>query len=340
MANTYVVGGTANERATIKVGGVLTDPTTVTATVYSPSGVSSTPTQTHPGTGIYDFTWVLSEAGDWMLRVVTTGVAAGVQEIIVNARRTEIPGANLIAEALVTVTDMRFFLDRTGLTSDLDEVRWLEDLINAYSLAIAKFCNRQFTPERDASAASPARRALKSDPLLTAQTKKFRYDGDGYLDFSPYEPRTVTSVVFGTDLPTSSQVTLFAGDTTREAEYRLEPPQKTTEGTFLWAVLPRYDKTRRGGWYGWSGWPSAPSSGVVPGYLGGLGVTVTGDWGAADGQIPNDVAHACKIQVGDAFRNPESYTQRAAGGIDITEDTSPGSLSPAVRALCWPYKRP
>jgi hypothetical protein len=341
MALTYTVGDTGVETALFKVGGVLTDPTTVTATVVSPSGVSSNPTPAHPSVGTYTVSADLTEAGDWFGRIVGTGAAKGAKEWYWTVRRSEVPGLNLIAEALITVTDMRFFLDRVGQTVDMDETRWLEDLINTYSLACARYCDRQFTPERTGPG---TRWPLKSDAIATGTAKKFRYDGNGVLDMSPFEIRTVTAVVMETDLPTAQQTTLVAGSGSVESDYRFEPPAKSTEGTYLWAVLPRRSYlalgfSQRTNYV--DGDPLPPSSGYVSGQV-GREVTVTGDWGAPPGFVPLDVQHACKIAVGQAFRNPEGYASRTGPGETIDEiepPTGPGALPPESLKLLERYRR-
>lgn len=326
-AYTYTVGETARETATFKVANVLTDPTTVTATVVAPDGTSSNPTVVRDSTGTYHVDIDLTLPGTWFVRIAGTGTAKGARETYITVRRSEVPGSNLEAQALVTVADMQFFLDRVGATADMDEVRWLEDLINEASSAIADYCQRQFTPERTAAA---GRVALLSDPLATGVTKTFVYEGNSYLSFSPYEARTVTTVVLGCDLPTASQWTLNNGSTTVESEYRLEPRGRSTLGTYLRASVP----TTRALWAG----PTLPPPYPQGYYFGSA--AVTGDWGAAAGAVPAAVKRACKITVGDWFRNPEEYARRSGGGVDIEEPSAPeGSLPIGARALLGPYRR-
>jgi hypothetical protein len=235
----------------------------------------------------------------------------------------------LIAEALTDVATMKRFLDRVGATST-DDDDFLAECINACSLACARYANRQFTPERTPQAGAWP---LISDTIATGQTKTFTYRGGGYLDLSPWEPRTVTTIVMNTDLPTANQVTLFNGDSTREAEYRLEPAQKTVIGTYEYAFIPGYD-------YG----PGTPLYDYTSQFSrrNGRRVTITGDWGAPVGMVPEDVKRACQITVADWFRNPEGYAQRSVGGMDVVEQqpAHPGSLLPESRALLGPYRRP
>lgn len=331
MAFTYTVGDKGVETATFKVAGVPTNPSTVSAIVISPSGVITNPTPAPVSAGVYTVSADLTEAGDWFGKIVGTGVAQGAKQWYWTVRRDEIAGSNLIAEALVTVADMRFFLDRVGQTVDMDETRWLEDLINEDSLACARFVDRQFTPERTAPGGPPPTRwALKSDAVATGVSKTFRYDGSGYLNLSPFEVRNVTAVVMGSDLPTAQQVTLAVGDANTEAEFRLEPAAKTVLGTYLWIALPIAAYTR-------IPWTSTP--GLTQG---GRQVKVTGDWGAPPGLIPADVQRACKIAVGQDFRNPEGYASRTGPGETIDEAVppeGPGALPPDSLKLLSAYRR-
>lgn len=247
-------------------------------------------------------------------------------EILAAAPVPPVPSAGLIAEALTTVADMEPFLDRVG-QNGATETAWLEDLINEVSLACARYVDRQFTPERTGPG---TRWPLQSDPLATGVSKTFRYDGNGYLDLSPYEVRTVTAVVMGADLATGSQVTLSNGDASTEAEYRLEPSARTVLGTYLWLAVPIAAYSR-------IPWLSIP--GLTQG---GRLVKVTGDWGAAPGLIPPDVQKACKISVGQDFRNPEDYATRTGPGMTVDESVSPegpGALAPASMKLLSAYKR-
>lgn len=232
----------------------------------------------------------------------------------------------LIAEALVTAEEMRRFLDRQGVPAGAirdEEEDWINDLINAFSLAAARYCKRQFAPERaPAVMPDPPRWPLKTDPLVTSEVKDFTYKGAGFLSFAPYELRSVTSVETGVDLPLSSRSTLFAGDDTREAEYRLEPAEKTSLGTWLYAILPE-----------------SSLSDSRFGRLAGRRVRVTGAWGAQ--AVAPDVAHAVKIAVAQGFRNPEGFASRESGGLELDEaaERFVGSLPGESRALLGPYRR-
>jgi hypothetical protein len=225
---------------------------------------------------------------------------------------------SLHADALTDVAAMQRFLDRTSLSGGQQtvDIDWLEDLINAYSPACARWANRQFTPERVPANGQPP---LLDDDLALDVARLFDYDGDGVLDLAPYEVRNVTEVRVHADLPAGQQRVLFAGDGGRAAEYRLEPAPRTTEGTWLWLRIPRRRRCE---------WAQAQ-------------VQVTGDWGAPPGAASGDIAHACKIAVGQAYRNPEEYQRRLAAGeeLDIGTEDIMDALPMSSRALLTPYRQ-
>lgn len=203
----------------------------------------------------------------------------------------------LNADALATVAEAR-----TWLRDPAADQTAIEILINGYSRAARIYCRRQFAPTETAAAHS------------------YRYEGGGFLDLSPFEARTVTAVVVGTDLADADEVTLDAQTSTQEAEYRLEPRQGTIDGTFLRLSLPAYR-------------PRPPHH---------YQVTVTGDWGME--AVPADVKLACLISVAGGFRNPEQFGSRQLGELSLSEVDAfnePGfSLPSAARNLLRPYRRP
>lgn len=76
----YPIGTSPEVTAEFHVNGVLTDPTTVTTTVESPSGVESNPTTSKVSVGIYVTSFELSEPGLWGYRIVGDAPAIGVTE--------------------------------------------------------------------------------------------------------------------------------------------------------------------------------------------------------------------------------------------------------------------
>jgi hypothetical protein len=210
----------------------------------------------------------------------------------------------LIAEALTSVEEAERFLRRRNVLGvDFDEI---ESLVNGLSSAFALHCSRQFTPERNGP--------LQSDTLLVAQTKKFRYDGGGYLSLSPYEIRTVTSITIDSDLPTPR--VLAAGSGSVESEYRLEPRQKTLLGTYLWLDLPYHEARRHG-----------------------REISVLGDWGAAAGKVPYALELALWITLANTYENPGDFASRDLGGMTVVEPAEAGEAHWLPRAARLLLKR-
>lgn len=217
------------------------------------------------------------------------------------------------ADALTTVENARAYVGRPDDFTPELTLR-VQLLINAYSAAIRRYTARQFLP------------------LQAGLARRYRYDGAGYLSLSPSEATAVTSVVLGTDLPVASQRTLVAQSASVESEYRLEPRQKTYEGTYLWLVLPELGRFNR----------TAPVA-TVGREMRGYEVTVTGNWGA--GVVPSDVELACLIAVANAFRNPEKFGSRSLGALSFAEGVEAGqsdesgfSLPQGSRSLLYPYR--
>ena len=80
MASEYELGDTVELRAEFRVATVLTNPSAVTFSVKSPSGVTSAPAASAVSTGIHRTTVVANEHGVWYYRSEGTGPAAGVAE--------------------------------------------------------------------------------------------------------------------------------------------------------------------------------------------------------------------------------------------------------------------
>lgn len=68
------------------VGSSLTDPTLATVIVKDPSGVTSTPSVAHSGTGTFSAEVTVDMAGTWRVRWEGTGAAAGAEETAFIAR--------------------------------------------------------------------------------------------------------------------------------------------------------------------------------------------------------------------------------------------------------------
>lgn len=206
--------------------------------------------------------------------------------------------------ALTTVDRVKKHLRRNGITDAAgDEL--LELYINAYSNAIAAYCDRRFKPTE------------------TAVSKTFRYDGSGYLNLAPYELRALTLLEFDSD--TVSPYFVLSSD------YRLEPRgSDLLTGTYLWVSLPRLDR---------GAWP-----GNLPTPL-DREVRITGDWGPASVPSDVELAcviacaNAFRNPEGTAQRaggggmdfGEEDFGGEAPGvGLSLPQD---------ARAILGPYRR-
>ncbi len=293
----YDVGATYERLATFKVNGVLTDPATVTAKVRNPI-TGTVADYTYPSAnllrdsvGVFRLTGVATDPGRWYYRIVGTGAAAGVAEdyFIVDASTFDLI-AELAAYALTTIEDVELYMDRVGVQgsrgSEADELRFIASLINAKSAAILAYTRRQFKPTENAA------------------TKKFLYDGSGRVLLAPYELRTLTTARLYTDRAESAWRTLQPQTASAEAEYTLEPRQRTVVGTYLSLILPRLGR-------------------------GDYEVSIIGDWGA--GIVPADVKQICEAEVKAEW---DRSTSRDVG-IDIEDrrfNPSPFDLSYNSRA--------
>lgn len=221
--------------------------------------------------------------------------------------------------ALTTIVKAR----RHVLNSDTDascDAR-LEDGINAFSLAVINYVRRQFLPIEDAA------------------TKKFAYAGDGILDLTvcddmPYELRSVTAITLYSDLPASYQLVLSNGDASNEADYRLNPRNKTREGTYTWLVLPKP-----------GGLPPSASTSRTPlsPILKEFEISITGNWAA--GVVPSIVEKVVLREIANDFRNPEGFQSRQLGDFGVSEPVDGGGtgfapLSWGSKRLLEPYRRP
>ncbi len=186
----------------------------------------------------------------------------------------------------------------------------IEDLVNAYSRAIANYTRREWKPTANGVA------------------RKFVVDRSGVLSLAPYDLRTITSITLNTDLPAADQTVLFAGDANREADYRLFPRALSSEATYWWIEL--------------GGARPVPDWATRAPYW-GREVTILGDWGV--GTVPADVELACKIAVANAYRNREGFQSGSLGERDFVEESESDtetvgqSLPRDARNLLIPYRR-
>lgn len=272
------------------VNNVLTDPSTVTSTVITPTTET---TYTYPdiahltkdSVGTYRAKGIASEVGPWYVIITGTGTAAGISrfEFVVDPR---LPQDYLNNDALVRHDQAEAWLDRQGvqLSEEGEDDQIIATLVNGASTAVQNEMDRKFRP------------------LETGTAKKFRYDGSGYLSTAPYELRSVTSIVAYSDLPTASWWTLSAQTGVLESDYRLEPHAANTVGTYDYLTLP----TIR---------PRNTSSADYE-------VTITGNWGVLT--IPGDlqwlVLEICRLSY------PEVLNVDATQDVGLTLTWLPRQL--------------
>lgn len=76
----YFVGAVVQVTVTFTVNDVLTDPTTLTCKVLSPSGAQTTQSATRSSAGVYTTNVSATEQGTWFVRFEASGSAAGAVE--------------------------------------------------------------------------------------------------------------------------------------------------------------------------------------------------------------------------------------------------------------------
>jgi hypothetical protein len=318
VADHYKSGQPIQRQASFRVGGALTDPTTVTAKVRKPDGSTQTyvygthPELTRSSLGV--FVLKLTDTvlvGRWSERFIGTGNAEGVQEGEFYVDASDFDAVSeLEANGLTTVDRAEVFLDRVGIQigedEEADDRVFLTMLINGFSGAIARYTSREFKPQTAAAA------------------RTFAYDGNGFLSLAPYEARTVSSVV------------VFAGEPGERAlgasEWRGRPRQKSLVcQTYLWLALPVFELPN----YSLTSYPSSRD----------MDVRVTGDWGAA--AVPAEVELACLVAVANAYQRQEDFKPRVLDEIEISEVDAGGvagednryALPRSARRLLDPFKR-
>lgn len=197
--------------------------------------------------------------------------------------------SELNEDALISVDAAMRAIRKTNPTED--EKIEAAAAINAYSRAIHKYTRRQFLPKE------------------TGIAKRFEYDGSGVLNFTRERTElrgSPTEILLGSDLPLADQRVLLALTETTEAEYKLQPPHLTDEGTYLWIKgLPKLSRT--------------------------VELKITGDWGAET--IPSDVELACRIAVSNYLRSPEGFGSRKLGALEISDVLEAAAASDNGRSL-------
>jgi hypothetical protein len=231
------------------------------------------------------------------------------------------PGLN--PDALTTLDTAELYLARTGGTgpAETEDDALIALYVNAASAAAQAYIERTLAPQE------------------AAVTKRYRYEGGGFLNLEPWELRTVTGMTLYSDLPTTSQVALTAQSGTVESQWRLEPRQGSRLGTYMYVSLPRL--APRG--IGWGGQEREvlgfTGASTVAGEIAGYEVAITGDWGAP--YIPGDVELAVLVAVDNWYQNPAGFQRALMEGVEADQypQALAEALPPASRALLTPYRR-
>lgn len=78
--NVYTLGNIVTISTTTKVGGVLTNATSMSLLIKDPTGTTTTVTPSNPSTGNYSYDLTVNYVGLYQYRFVGTGTAAGSQQ--------------------------------------------------------------------------------------------------------------------------------------------------------------------------------------------------------------------------------------------------------------------
>lgn len=190
---------------------------------------------------------------------------------------------------LTTVDSVRQFMQFSAADTEQDAI--IAATITRASRAIMRDCQREFkTTVPDGTA------------------REFEYAGNGFLDLSPFDLRTLTTVEVDsdTDTPTTLGVDQF----------RLYP-FPTPEGVY---TALRLDVFWRGAF---NRWPVRR-------------VRVTGNWGWD--AVPEDVEQACIICCAIWLRRDVSAFSTTFN-VDLGALERPEAVPSAARALLAPYRR-
>lgn len=164
---------------TFKVGGVATDPTTISLAITAPSGTTTTYTYaasqiTRTSAGVYTKDIACSEAGIWQFVWTGTGAASDVEAGTWTVQTTE------LTKLYATVEELK---SRFGGLSDTTDDLELRLAAEAISRGIDDHCNRHFwrgTATRTFEATSPY--CVSVGDLVSVTTLKTDAAGDGTFE--------------------------------------------------------------------------------------------------------------------------------------------------------------
>ena len=248
--------------------------------------------------GTYEGSLVADVSGDWFWSAETDGADPNIRKLFEEhtfyVRPAATTGGLIASNALTSLGATRAWCLRDETDGSRDAL--FARLINSVSAEIIRYLDREVFP-------------------TNATTRYFTYDGGGYLDLAPYELRSVTSITLQSAGELDAEDPLHAGgDGTNLPDYRLEPRNKTPEGTYLWMRLPEMRN-----------WLAVPGKNHV-----GLQseVAITGDWGMA--APPADLETAVLQTIEWRYKNPaaarsvqtgpaamESYNQQPDSSVQF-----------------------
>lgn len=189
----------------------------------------------------------------------------------------------LNANALTTIENARLWCLRDSTDDSKDDLFTL--LINSVSRRVARHCAREFFPTDD-------------------DTRLFAYDGSTYLNLAPYDLRAITAI---TVTPAGgSAVTLDPDNPDSGTLYKMNPRNKTDEGTYLWLSLPVFRNP--------GAFPEHSRVGLMS------EASITGDWGMEE--LPADLEEAVLITIEDEYLNPAA-AQRVQVGPNQIDPVQP-----------------
>jgi hypothetical protein len=201
---------------TVSVDGVPTDPTAgITFRVRKPDGTIVNVTGGVAAGGGSGRASVVYDApdleGDYWWSFAASNPKTWEQHMFV-AEQDRVAATGLSTAALTSVNHARLWIKRRQDVAISDET--IELLINGYSRAVQRYCDRQFRPAED------------------NVTRSFSYDGAGYLSLVPYELRALDTI--SVNVVGGSARTLDP-----DRDYVLAPREQTSEGTYFWITFLR-----------------------------------------------------------------------------------------------------
>jgi hypothetical protein len=332
----YDVGDFWTPQATFTVGGVATDPTTITVTQQAPDGTesvlaaavspaglnaSSTPFA-KTGTGVFKVNpgVAITAAGRWYVKFTGTGAAAASDtHVAIGDPDPFTLESGVGSRALVTLEDAKDWLQQQGVdfSEDLELVRVINDISDRFM--------REAEREFKVDGTNPQVRTFIAEPV--GRRQPWYIDGDYVGDHNSSRRR----IKVGDMMSAPTQVQLMDSDWTTVLE---------TPALADITALP----SPRG-----SGDPITELEfhSDVTSMSSGMRVKVTGSFGFPS--VPGDVRQAVLDAVAATMdRDVEHYRQdlgagqaEQEGGTVVVVGRSGGrliSLPPSAQAVAWRYR--